>query len=135
MSKIEIVPGSISHGTLRDWDLLNAFFGALSNIQQQLLLEAPTRHASVLADAAGYIDLGEDRFERMVTNGDIDAYEILDRLSSELGEYAPPNHYFGSHVGDHSDFGWWPCEDTDCEDEQGYDDLAEDFLRTKEYGL
>lgn len=37
---------------------------------------------------------------------------IIDDLVDALDEYAPPYGYFGAHVGNASDFGFWPDWDS-----------------------
>lgn len=130
MSKIEVPLGSVSHGTLRDWDLLDAFHDALLGIHHQLWFDSPDRHTDLIVECRALLDMGEEKFEKNVYDGTIDPFEILDRLSNELNEYSPPGYYFGSHIGDGADFGWWPCQGTDCEDEdenEAHD--IEDFTR------
>ena len=80
--------GSISTGTLRVEDLLDAFAGELcrlTNDTHKLLKD----YATVDAD-------------------DPDAQELVNELQDALSELAPPHVYFGSLEGDGADFGFWP---------------------------
>lgn len=106
--------GSISHGTLRDEDLFEAFgnelewqiqrngehFSKPENFQDRDRLNA--LHGD-------YLDAYEEDGETI--KWDVDASELIDSLSEALNEFAPPYCYFGAHYGDRSDFGFWPSHD------------------------
>ncbi len=84
--------GSISTGTLRTNDLLDAFAGELSrltNDTHKLLSDYQSHYATVDAD-------------------DPDAQELVNELQDALSELAPPHVYFGNLEGDGADFGFWP---------------------------
>lgn len=92
--------GSISHGTLRTEDLLDAFAGEidgckLSRAQRKLVNEA---HAWLAQD--------ED------TRDDENGSTMVEELSDVLNELAPPYVYFGTLEGDGSDFGFWPAHES-----------------------
>lgn len=96
------VIGSISHGTLRNEDLIEAFSGHLEvllDMQQTDSYDPEHKHAKIMMEAQS---LGEDF--------DYDselASDIVEELSTTLEEYAPPFCYFGATEGDGSDFGFW----------------------------
>ena len=90
-----ITPGTVSHGTLRDADLAQAFLGEADRI------EAPVPallRATAEAVATEQLDL-ETSSEALV--------ELMDLLN----EHAPEGLLFGAHEGDGSDFGWWAIEE------------------------
>lgn len=97
--------GSISTGTLRTADLVDAFAGELAD------LDADNAHAALLAECDAWQEFDED-------NEDSDAVDshasLGDDLVAELGdalnEFAPPYGYFGAHSGDGADFGFWLSE-------------------------
>jgi hypothetical protein len=41
----------------------------------------------------------------------LDAIQILEELFDILDSYAPDGFYFGAHIGDGSDFGFWENEE------------------------
>lgn len=83
--------GSISSGTLRDEDLLEAFADALeSEARRQGCLK---EHREMLRDA-----------RREVLD---DVGDLINELSDALNDLSPPYFYFGANEGDGSDFGWW----------------------------
>lgn len=108
-------PGSVSTGTLRTPDLLEAFaWKAMSLLASDVtkITKAPVqweehddlcRHALHLV--AHWRDEGRELPE------DEDAQETLDALMGLLDEYAPAGHMFGAHPGDGADFGYWPEEE------------------------
>ena len=100
MTRVHI--GSISTGTLRTEDLLEAFAAELDSIRgtskahHQLVFDAQNRY---------YLDDGRDEREE-------EAGELVGELMDALNEFSPPFVYFGSHPGDGADFGYWPDADT-----------------------
>lgn len=109
--------GTVSHGTLRTEDLLPCFAALLD-----ALLDANTYTSD--GDELALKQLHEDgtdilsRIEEMRAAVGDEYYfqsesaewhlsDVIDLLSA----FAPPGHYFGSHVGDGSDFGFWPSEE------------------------
>ncbi len=96
--------GTVSHGTLRNADLIPAFESALR-------LLAPAAYEQCLL--APFNQVPEDaRADGRDPWWESEAADIwCGQLADTLNEYAPEGHYFGSHVGDGSDFGFWPIED------------------------
>ena len=94
--------GSISHGTMRNEDLIPDFLALL----EQLARKAKNRnHISMCAD----IRRRMKQFNYYTsTDADIDLNEDLFQA---LNEYAAPYMYFGAHPGDGSDYGFWLDED------------------------
>jgi hypothetical protein len=89
----QVEPGSISHGTLREEDLITAFLGELRRLDPERAKAAEDLHMVEAAEM------------------DADSREwLLTFLFDTLEEYAPEDCYFGAHVGDGSDFGFWPVE-------------------------
>ena len=82
--------GSISTGTLRTQDLLEAFHSTI----------AASGTPPALAED-GYID-GGARY----SDG-----ELLEVYTEQLESLCPPFVYFGTHPGDGADFGFWPDMD------------------------
>jgi hypothetical protein len=84
--------GTISHGTLRDEDLLEAFADELSRLGGSETLIREARETLATLEDGGEAE---------------DAPEIVNDLIDALSEFAPPYCYFGTHEGDGSDFGFW----------------------------
>lgn len=89
--------GSVSHGTMLTEDLIPTFHNVLHDIDSE-------RAERLQADIA-FTVLGESE--------NVDADDILHELFDILDEYAPDGYYFGAHVGDGSDYGFWPTEEGD----------------------
>lgn len=87
--------GTISHGTMRSEDLLEAFADEL-----EYLCKANDLPVDGLVQEARDVD-PEDY-------GDETVSELIDDLIDALNEFAPPYCYFGAHEGDGSDYGFWP---------------------------
>ena len=83
--------GSISTGTLRTEDLLEAFHSTI----------AASGTPPALAED-GYIDGGEP----------YSAGELLEVYTEQLESLCPPFVYFGTLEGDGADFGFWPDIET-----------------------
>lgn len=87
--------GSISSGTMRSEDLIPAFASEL----QYLAPATATDHARLVQEANDLEDHEEE------------ADDVLEALFDALNDYAPAYGYFGAHVGDGADYGFWLCED------------------------
>ena len=117
-----LVLGTISHGTMRVQDTMPALLSALDGIR----LSAEDRQTCdevqrcletwIAADADG-----------PDSNHPADADDLLFDLEMEMNEtllplaesYVPNYCYVGSHPGDGSDLGVWPCEDLFDDTTQG----------------
>jgi hypothetical protein len=93
-------PGSISSGTLRTADLLRTFATELER-SNATKYEYFVRLAYASADQID-IDVACD---------DDAAQELLADLGCELSKLAPAGYYFGAHIGDGADIGYWSEED------------------------
>jgi hypothetical protein len=91
------IMGTVSHGTMRNEDLIPAFVTALKDIDKDKAAEFEN-------------DLPEDR--KLDWNSE-DADDMLERLFDALNEQAPDGCYFGAHPGDGCDYGFWKFEDED----------------------
>lgn len=91
--KIEL--GTISHGTLRTIDLWHAFFEELCRVAPD------TEWQTAFADSNG---------EPLAKDEDTLMWDV-DNFVDMLNELAPEGVYFGAHIGDGADFGWWPDND------------------------
>jgi hypothetical protein len=100
--------GSVSHATMRTWDLLNAFIGPLAELggEDDKALVMETRE--MLSHGEYSVEYG-DHAE--------DASGLLDTLFDALDSLSPDGMYFGATEGDGSDYGFWPLLD-----DYGHDD-------------
>lgn len=108
--------GSISHGTHRAPDLLEAFADELARIDSaaaSAAIEAGEayKHDNLIEEARAVLTLVhagwriEDDMAEAVS-------ELVNDLQDALAEHAPAFCYFGTHPGDGSDFGFWPDMDS-----------------------
>jgi len=88
--------GSISHGTMRNEDLIPVFADTLEELDKA----NDGNHSDLIHDANLVEDFEND-----------EAYFILEDLFNALDEYSAPYCYFGAHEGDGSDYGFWFSED------------------------
>jgi hypothetical protein len=101
-------PGTVSQGTLRTEDLLDAFASELEHNVQ--------RNAEAWCSDNGRI--ARHRYMRLVGAArecdpleDETAADLVSELIDAIGEFAPAGHYFGAHPGDGADFGYWQSEE------------------------
>lgn len=100
MPKQTATLGTISHGTLRDEDLLSAFIDELARLQRR-------GNGPLLKDARKALrDLEAGR----ETEAAEYASDTVQSLADALCELAPPYCYFGANEGDGSDYGFWFCQ-------------------------
>lgn len=108
--------GTISHGTLRNVDLIEAFSAELINLAPA---DSPGAHADLIAECNAWLDREEDDSDN--PEHEENGGDLVSELIDALNEYAPPYGHFGAHVGDGSDFGFWLGEDVarDVQDNGG----------------
>ena len=102
--------GSISHGTLRNIDLIQACTRELEWLTQAGRNDRTTAQTQLIADGYEWVSQNADHeggYADHFCNGD----ELLGELSDALQVFAPDGAYFGMHPGDGSDIGFWPSED------------------------
>ena len=97
--------GTVSQGTLRVEDLIPTFLSELPGLSKRAYNEVITMNRDLLAEDGSLIS--EEEYM-----GGQDYDEVLQALLEEevipaLDELAPPYCYFGAHVGDGADFGFW----------------------------
>ena len=94
--------GTVIHGTHRTQDLIPAYLDVLKecdvNEYNKYIDEIP--------------EYAFDDLDCEFWNSETAQY-ILEELFDLLNQHAPENCYFGAHVGDGSDFGFWEFTDND----------------------
>lgn len=96
--------GSISHGTLREEDILPALLDALESVDEPRCNAIRSDWDYLLLPIAEY------GIEEMLGNNDCmcdSASSLIDTLYDALQDYTPPYAYCGAHQGDGSDIGVW----------------------------
>ena len=101
----EAQPGSVSHGTMREKDLIPCFMDLLVRLghkddRVREIEEATEAHVEWEDD----MGTGHEYYET-----DTSSYD-LEWLFDALDEHAPEGYYFGAHPGDGSDYGFWEEE-------------------------
>ncbi len=106
-------PRSVSHGTMRLEDLIPRFISELEDRQNDNLYTSDsdeaelvalnTRVTALLADIESRIE-GEGYYESESAMWD------LESLFDALDLFAADGLTFGAHLGDGSDYGYWPME-------------------------
>ena len=98
-----VQPGSVSHGTMRPADLIPLFMGILQK-------EAPQKAQEIL-DNYPLLDIALTEYEDGNNSPYFESEEATEVLNNEIWDamnsIAPEGHYFGSHPGDGSDYGYW----------------------------
>lgn len=89
-----IIIGSVSHGTMRDEDLVPCFLDVVEELGSKdkcikAIRKRMRREGYWESDDVGY---------------------DLEELYDLLNELAPDGYYFGAHPGDGSDYGFWENE-------------------------
>lgn len=95
--------GSVSHGTLREEDLLVAFAEALEELLPN------NEYNDAIAEAQELVAVLQSSllWPDVVNAAASQSADCVERLMDELQAYAPPYCYFGAIEGDGSDFGFW----------------------------
>lgn len=122
---------SISHGTMRNEDLIPAFVSELEDRQNDNLYTTDGDEVAMVAMNARITDLLAGIESRMEDDGYFDSEDAdydLESLFDALNEYAGEGFTFGAHPGDGSDYGYWPIPEEPGE----YTDEVQDRLDAME---
>lgn len=103
---------SISHATMRNEDLIPAFIEVLSVMNRQKV-RTLYRENDDLCDAM--VDFDNEKESTKVFWESENATEICMQLFEWIDLESPKGFYFGSHIGDASDYGFWRNESDDDE--------------------
>lgn len=109
VTRVLAQPGTVSHGTMRDEDLLDAFgkqLDALLKLQPRGVPRNQHRRLVRMALAG----IGKDG-ELKAGSAIYPPTDLVMALFDALDEYAPAGHSFMAHPGDGSDYGYWPHEE------------------------
>jgi len=101
--------GTLSHGTMRDEDLIPCFCDELERLCKA---NQETEPASLWQP---YLERIAKIREEMETDDYFDSedasFDLNDFLFDALSAFALPYFYFGAHPGDGSDYGFWLHDD------------------------
>jgi len=97
--------GTIIHSTTRAGDLVPAFISELDRLLDLQAVSGEDDPADVAEISYVQEKLGE--IESYVEGGGCTSEDVGD-LMDLLHVFAPDHSYFGSHPGDHCDYGFWP---------------------------
>lgn len=119
--------GSVSSGTHREKDLLEAFGSILQRLVRRAELvgvdvNSHTKEVDEQSQAlATLMDReGGERWWDIIWKDESFSHFLNEELFDALEEFSPPCCYFGAHEGDGADFGfWWSQENFDDSVEQG----------------
>lgn len=118
--KPKLTEGTVSHGTLRSYDLFWTFAEELALYHPMKLLEVLKEIPEAKDDVSPYQEIKTDWADGL-THLDIwcddyvywdtaQASEVVNELLEALMNYSDDTHLqFGNLEGDGSDFGWWPA--------------------------
>lgn len=96
--------GTVSHGTMKAVDLINAFYPVLEELDPTLANDMHRRYDASL-ETLGTDDETDDCREC--------ADDCLSELFDGIGACCPTGIYFGANEGDGSDYGFWFMEPDD----------------------
>lgn len=96
---------SVSHATLHPQHIANA----LCSFLKERFPKAYDEFAKTHSEMISAFENENDKYWKSEDS----SYDLNDDLFNTMNGVAPEGHYFGSHPGDGSDFGFWKDEDED----------------------
>lgn len=115
MTEQEIQEGTVIQGTLRDEDLIAAFYRELEKVAP---LTAKIRCEGTWKEEIEHALAGKD-FEQWPEQDWVKW--ALEALMGDLESNAPKGMYFGCTDGSYSDYGWWYVPDYDNFEREDWD--------------
>jgi hypothetical protein len=104
---------SVSHGTLREKDLLPRFVEVLDELKEEATF-APRSDSPLQVEFIDRVETRLGDIERRIEHPEYYKSDSmpwdLRMLFDLLNRFAPEGFYFGTHPGDGSDFGFWEVE-------------------------
>ena len=97
---------SVIHGTHRNEDLIPSFMEVINIFDPEKAKELKAKYPEMEKACK---DLEESEDTNYFESEESD-YLLNEVLFDVLDSFAPANYYFGSHIGDGSDFGFWKAE-------------------------
>ena len=94
---------SLSHGTMRDQDLVKSFMDFMRE-------NLPNEYAAIVAESEN-VKLVSDSLNEPEDDSEQAGFFINEVLFETIDRYAPLGHSFNSHPGDGSDYGFWQADD------------------------
>ena len=101
--------GTVSHGTMRPQDVLPVFLGILEEYWPD--------KANKIIEFYSYDWEWPSADKSLVFSDPLPDYlqdaamYLWEELADALNEIAPEGHYFGAHIGDGCDYGFWLVDD------------------------
>lgn len=103
--------GTVIHGTLLPYDLIEAF---TTELEDRSVGENDPRIKSLIIEGNDSCALGRDAVNYPDNPDHGERFsELIHDLVDAIDGLAPEGVYFGAHEGDGADFGYWPVEDED----------------------
>jgi len=97
-------PGTVIHGSMRTEDLIHIFMATLKVHRHPSWLKFYNENIKTIKA------IQENDF--IPQELDMEANDFLmEDLFPAMDELSPKNHFFGSHPGNGSDYGYWPLDD------------------------
>lgn len=117
MKKRTYIIGSVSHGTMKNTDLLDSFSNALEHLSKEF--DEYQKYKDVIEESKRYRDFLIEHEDKLYKQHhektrafilETVSYIINEDLFNALNKFAPTHYYFGSHPGDGADYGFWLLE-------------------------
>lgn len=96
--------GTVSHGTMRDEDLIESFCSLLESLDDPRAAEYRAEYAELTAR----VESGDDDANDQI------GYLINESLWDAMQDHAPADASFCAHPGDGSDYGYWQIDEYDA---------------------
>lgn len=106
-------PGTVIHNTHNAGDIIPALLFKLEELESPYALQITQ---DLIEFGFGYSMCGVafgPEGEWPVGFDAEDKEYMIEKMSNKLDAHSPPDHYFGLHIANTSDYGFWPMEHDD----------------------